>query len=118
MLKVIGRITKALLWYFFSLIISLIIVRMTPILPLRTPPRHLKATAMGKLWEKPNPMILSIVPSKPMYRTRFLPPYSASAIRPHSIAVRNWAAGNAALMTPAWYEIVESGSDGSKDWSW
>lgn len=65
-LKVMGKIKNALLWYFFSLMISLIMVRMTPMLPLSTPPKHRHATAIGKLCEKPKPMMLHIVPSRPM----------------------------------------------------
>jgi hypothetical protein len=65
MLNVMGSIKNALLWYFFSLMISLIIVLITPMLPFKTPPRQRNATAMGKLWEKPKPMMLHMVPSRP-----------------------------------------------------
>ena len=88
-LKIIGKIKKALLWYFFSLMISLIMVLITPTLPFSIPPRHLKDTAMAKLRENPKPMMLSIVPSSPRYIVLFRPPYSASEKRPHSMAVMN-----------------------------
>jgi hypothetical protein len=64
-LKIMGKIRKALLWYFLSLMISLIMVLITPTLPFNMPPRHLKVTAMVKLREKPKPIMLSIVPSSP-----------------------------------------------------
>ena len=72
MLKVIGRIKKALDWYFFSLIVSLILgacqqaqrrkgrfigymVLSTPMFPLVMPPRARKQRAWANEVEKPNP---------------------------------------------------------------
>jgi hypothetical protein len=72
-LKVIGNSRKALLWYFFSLMISEIMVRITPILPFKKPPRSRKVTEVAKLCENPKPMTLNMVPSSPMQIAIFLP---------------------------------------------
>lgn len=104
-------------WYFFSLTISEIIVRITPMFPFKTPPKHLNETAARKLWENPNPSMEIMVPSSPIHITLFLPPYSESAKRPHKMAVKNCAAGKAACIIPTWEAMVESGRDGLKDFS-
>lgn len=89
MLNVIGKSKNALLWYFFSLIISEIIVRITPMFPFNTPPNNRNATAMPKLCENPNPRMLHMVPNSPMQIAFFRPPCGESANLPQSIAVKN-----------------------------
>ncbi|KUI73034.1 hypothetical protein VM1G_11866 [Cytospora mali] len=118
MLKVMGNKRKALDWYFFSLTISLIIVRSTPTLPLVTPPRERNNKACQNVVLKPKPTHDIMVPVRPIMMTFLRPKRPESATRPHIMAVRNWAAVKLAWSTPAWLEMTESGSEGSNHFSW
>lgn len=117
-LKHIGSNRKALDWNLFSFIISLIIVLITPTFPFNAPPNVLQTIACQNVLLNPNPTQLTAVPANPINSTRFLPPHSASAILPHSIAVTNCAAVKLPCSIPAWAEMVEGGRDGLKDLSW
>ncbi len=109
---------NALDWNFFSLIISLTIVRITPTFPFNPPPNVLQKTAQAKLLENPNPTELIPVPSSPTSSTRFRPAQRESLTRPHSTAVTNWANVKQPCRMPTWEEMAESWSEGSKDRSW
>jgi hypothetical protein len=102
--------------YFFSRIISLIIVLMTPTFPFRAPPIIRKIKACQKVVEKPNPTDEIMVPISPIKRILLRPLLSDQ--RPHNIAVHSWAAANAPCITPAWEAMTESGRVLSKDLSW
>ena len=60
----------------------------------------------------------SLVPNNPINNTIFRPPLSESDIRPHIMAVKNWAAVKLLAMRPAWVAMIESGRLSSKDLSW
>jgi hypothetical protein len=92
-------------------------VLITPTFPFNAPPTALNASAMAKVVENPNPTAEIPVPNSPTSKTFFLPMISLSAALPHAIAVKNWAKVNADARAPACQDIVEAGSDGSKDWS-
>lgn len=132
-LAVMGRIKNALDWnlilfnegseiqivrvtHFFSLIISDTMVRMTPTLPFKAPPRLRNIKACVNVVENPKPMQDKVAPARPKRITFFLP--HRSDIWPHSIAVHSWAAAKAHEMIPAWEAIVESDRFVSKDLSW
>ena len=110
-----GISRNALDWYFFSLMISLTIVRMTPTFPFRLPPNVLQKTAQAKLLENPKPTELMPVPSRPTSSTRFLPPHRESLIRPHKTAVMNCANVKQPCRMPTWEEMAESCREGSKE---
>ena len=93
-------------------------VRITPTLPLVAPPSVRNARACQKLLEKPKPKHDKLVPRSPINRTDLRPARGESAIRPHIMAVTNWAAMKLAWRMPAWLEMDESGSEGSNDLSW
>ena len=91
-------------------------VRSTPTLPFRAPPRVRNSRACQKLVAKPKPRHEMQVPTRPKSRTVLRP--HDSERRPHSRAVTNWAAVKEACRTPAWLEMVESGRSGSNHLSW
>ena len=99
------------------MIISLIIVLITPTFPFNEPPNVLKIIACQNVLLNPNPTQLMPVPAKPINSTSFLPPRSESAILPHIMAVTNWAAVKLLCSMPACADIVEVGRDGSNDLS-
>lgn len=53
------------------------------------------------------------VPRRPIKMTVLRPANLESAMRPHNMAVKNWAAVKLACKIPAWPEITASGSVGS-----
>jgi hypothetical protein len=119
--------------HFFSCTISETIVLITPILPFSAPPMVLNNIACQNVLENPKPRhempehLLAfnpkeafphiLVPSSPIIKTSFLPPFGESDIRPHIIAVRNCAPVKLLANIPACLAIVESGRLSSKDFS-
>lgn len=91
-------------------------VLITPTFPLSAPPIILNIKACQKFCANPNPKQEIAVPLRPINRTLFLPDRSEN--RPHNIAVVNWAKANEPAIIPAWDAMVESGSEGSKDFNW
>lgn len=85
--------------HFFSLIISLIIVLITPTFPLSAPPRLRNTNAWAKDVENPSPIHESMAPRSPNKMTPFRPLWSDT--RPQTMAVQSWEAANADCMIPA-----------------
>ena len=113
-----GKIKKALDWYFFSLVISAIMVRMMPTVPLMAPPKARQQAAWTKVVAKPYPKQLTAVPVKPTKSTNFLPAALESAAFPHTMAVATCAPVKQPCIIPACDEMATSDKVESKDLSW